>query len=118
MEFGEILKKLRKEEGLSQAEMAKKIKVSQSLICHWENGTRMPTKETLEAFGDYFNVDIDYLCGRSEIRQTIHFDKDGNALVYVDDTMRRLYSYCDRMSKEGIIKLEEYAEFLAEKYKK
>ena len=31
----------------------------------YESGTRRPSRETLEAFADFYNVDIDYLLGRS-----------------------------------------------------
>ena len=31
----------------------------------YENGSREPDYETLEAIADYFNVDIDYLLGRT-----------------------------------------------------
>ena len=65
--FGDRLKSLRNRKGLSQAEFAKQIGVSKSSVNMYERGDREPNFETLEAIADYFNVDLDYLMGKSEI---------------------------------------------------
>lgn len=65
--FGDRLKSLRNRKGLSQAEFAKQIGVSKSSVNMYERGEREPNFETLEAIADYFNVDLDYLMGKSEI---------------------------------------------------
>lgn len=64
--FNERLKELRKGKDLSQADFAKQIRVSKSSINMYERGEREPGIETLEAIADYFNVDMDYLLGKSE----------------------------------------------------
>jgi transcriptional regulator with XRE-family HTH domain len=43
-----LLKKARKESGMSQAEFAKKFGVSASAVCRWENGTRSMPNEVFE----------------------------------------------------------------------
>ena len=63
--FQSVLKSLRKANGLTQDELAKILKISRSTIGMYENGSREPGYETLEAIADYFNVDIDYLLGRT-----------------------------------------------------
>ena len=68
--FQNMLKQLRKSKGLTQDELAKLLKVSRSAIGMYENGSREPDYETLEVIADYFNVDIDYLLGRT-IKTTI-----------------------------------------------
>ena len=40
--FGKNLKKIRKEHGLSQKELAKAIKISPQNICRWERGEAYP----------------------------------------------------------------------------
>lgn len=57
-------KKLRKQFGLSQMELAAELHVSKALIGMYESGKRMPSRETMEMIADYFNVTIDYLTGR------------------------------------------------------
>ena len=66
--FAERLRALRTAKGLSQQDLAKQIRtVSKSSINMYERGEREPNLETLEAIADYFNVDIDYLMGKSDI---------------------------------------------------
>ena len=67
MLFNERLKDLRKKAGLSQAELAKRIGVSKSSINMYERGEREPGLEILEAIADFFNVDMNYLLGSSDV---------------------------------------------------
>ena len=61
--FAERLKELRIEKGITQAELAKELQVSQRSISSWETGFRQPDFETLEILAKYFNVTTDYLLG-------------------------------------------------------
>lgn len=79
--FSEIIKKLRVEKGLTQEQLAEEIGVSKSTIAMWETGKREPSRDLYEEVADYFNVDIDYLYGRTNIRKAHHFDEDGNEYV-------------------------------------
>lgn len=63
--FQNVLKSLRKSQGLTQDELAKILKISRSTVGMYENGSREPDYETLESIADFFNVDIDYLLGRT-----------------------------------------------------
>lgn len=70
--FGERLKYLRTRHGLSQTTMAailssiSDVKISRSTVGMWESGQRMPSRESLEALSDHFNVPMDYLLGRED----------------------------------------------------
>lgn len=86
-QFKDIFVLLRKELDFNQEEMAKAIGVSKSSIAMWETGQRKPSPELYEQIADYFNVDMDYLYGRSELRKKIHFDNDGN--VYIPQKTNR-----------------------------
>lgn len=66
--FSERLRSLRKNFGLSQQKLADAIgSVSKSSINMYERGDREPGLETMEAFADFFNVDLDYLYGKTDI---------------------------------------------------
>ena len=76
--FSKVFKQLRGENGLTQQELAKKLGVSRSAVGMYEKGEREPDFETLEAIADFFNVDMDYLLGRSQQVRTIaaHHDSE------------------------------------------
>ena len=61
--FANIFKSLRLNSGLTQQEMADKLKISRSSIGMYENGEREPSFELLEAIADFFNVDMNFLLG-------------------------------------------------------
>lgn len=63
--FQNILKSLRSTKGLTQDELSKQLNISRSTIGMYEKGAREPDFETLELIADYFNVDTDYLLGRT-----------------------------------------------------
>ncbi len=67
--FSEIIKLLRIERGITQEQLAALLKVSRSTIGMYETGSREPDFETLEAIADIFNVDMDYLMGRSTVER-------------------------------------------------
>ena len=62
--FNSRLKELRLKAELSQQQLADKIGISKSSINMYERGEREPGIETLEAFADFFNVDMNYLLGK------------------------------------------------------
>ena len=76
-DFKDIILKLRNEQGFTQEKLADVLGTSKSTVGMWEMGVRFPSKELYEAIADYFNVDIDYLYGRTDIRKKVHFDNDG-----------------------------------------
>ena len=65
VKFKDRLTQLRKEEGLSQEDLAVRVGVSRSTIGMYETGKREPDLETLETFADFFNVNLEYLIGRT-----------------------------------------------------
>ena len=66
--FSERLKSLRQEKGWSQQRLADELKLSKSSVNMYERGEREPGFETMEAIADLFNVDMNYLYGRTDIK--------------------------------------------------
>lgn len=62
------LKYLREEKNMLQEDLAKVLKVSQKTISNYETGERDMSTEILTKLSDFFNVSIDYLLGKSNIR--------------------------------------------------
>lgn len=60
------LKELRKSQGLSQVELAKRTGISNQAISFYERGKRNPKIETWQRLADYFNVSIPYARGKMD----------------------------------------------------
>lgn len=62
------LKKARKEEGLTQDQLAKRLNIQVQNVRNWEQGRTLPEYETLFKLMEIFDCDMDYLFGRIECR--------------------------------------------------
>lgn len=82
--FHNIFKQLRIASGLTQSEFSKRIGISRSTIGMYETGAREPDFETLEKIADFFNVDIDYLIGRTD-KTTLLPETVGHSYYFNDD---------------------------------
>ncbi len=81
MNFPEKLKALRKEKGFTQAELARKIFVSRSLIARFENGSVLPTRETLEKLSLLFGVDFHDLLDDTDVVELTLFQNRLSNLI-------------------------------------
>ena len=63
MNFGEKLKELRIEKGLTQKQLAEQIDSAQSAIYYWESNKQEPTISALKKLCLFFNVSANYLLG-------------------------------------------------------
>ena len=66
--FASRLAQLRKERSMSQHQLADALGMAHGSIGNYESGSRFPRYEDLEAIADFFNVELDYLCGRTNER--------------------------------------------------
>ena len=60
------LKELRKARGLTQLKVAMDLHMGQNTVSRYENEINTADYQTLILFGDYFNVSLDYLLGRTD----------------------------------------------------
>lgn len=59
---------------MTQKQIADKFGLAESTISMYEAGNREPNLEQLNEFADFFNVDLNYLLGKSNVTTSI---KDG-----------------------------------------
>ena len=64
--FGEKLKALRKEQELTQDDLAEKLGISRSAVGMYEQGRREPDFEMLDLTAYVFDVSIGYMVGNKE----------------------------------------------------
>lgn len=79
MMLAENLQILRKQNGLSQEELAEKCQVSRQAIAKWESGESVPTIEKLIYLDGLYEVTLDELVGR------IVIDKYAKAMEYIKE---------------------------------
>ncbi len=80
MLFAETLKKLRKERGLSQTQLGKKMFVNNSTVARWENGSRLPDAAMIARLSKALDVDVSTL-----LSAAVESDESPN-IVIVDDS--------------------------------
>ena len=67
--FGDILKQIRLQAGLTQKELAELIGVTKSVISFYELRERTPSPDVLVKLASIFHVSTDYLLGIEKGRQ-------------------------------------------------
>ena len=65
--FTERLRQLRDESGKTQSQIAKELGLTPQAFSYFVNG-REPNYETLGKIADYFQVSVEYLLGRSDVK--------------------------------------------------
>ncbi len=100
--FGIRLKELRRERGLTQAQLAEKARVSRSSVANWESGIRFPDIDALKLIATLFNVPTDYLYGLSDYRYRVkipnYFELDLTLLN--DEGLRLISQYYQSLLKK------------------
>ena len=77
MDFNEQIKRLRKENNLTQEEMAKKLNVTRQAISNWENNRNLPDFEMIILIAETFGVSLDELILGDKNRINIRINKTG-----------------------------------------
>ena len=71
MEMRVILLQLRTERNIIQSVFAETINVDPSMISKYEKGANYPDYSTLIKIADFYDVNLDYLLGRTEIKTSM-----------------------------------------------
>lgn len=77
--FAETLRRLRKDKGISQRELAEQLFVTRSTVNRWENGSRLPDVAMLSRLSHCLGIDVGTL-----LYATMESDESPNVIM-VDD---------------------------------
>ena len=93
--FATRLKKLREEKNISQQELAEVVGTTNKAVSTWEQGTKVPRQPRIKKLADYFNVSVDYLLGRTEMKMWENWDEqyDTNTLgqqAHIFEVMQKI----------------------------
>ena len=89
--IGEFLKRLRREKGLTQEQLAEKFYVSSRTVSRWETGSNMPDVGTLIELADFYDVDIREIIDGE--RKSEMMDKE------TKDTLKKVAAYATEQEK-------------------
>lgn len=107
MATNDRIKKLREELNIEQKELAKRIGIDKGVMNRIELGSRPVRDEELSKLADVFGVSVDYLLGRTDIRNYEEY----TIAAHTDDRTQQL-------SDEDRKQLDDFIDFLIAKSKK
>lgn len=82
MEFGDKLKKLRTDRGLSQEELAAKIFVTRTAVSKWETKNGYPSIDSLKLIANLFDVTLDELISDDDVESKRIIDDKRAKIAY------------------------------------
>jgi len=109
--IGNRLRELRIEKGLLQKDLAEILQITQQTISLYESNQREPDNQTLIKIANYFNVSVDYLLNRTNIKNI--YNEIPKTSINISD-----YHTLDKLGlpKEAIREIEDYIEYIILKY--
>lgn len=113
---GDRIKRGRKAAGLTAKELGEKLKppVSQSGISSWERGRTTPTAEMRDQLESILGAHLEAIDEKGQ--RVVSFVVEYDASPKRKEAEDKLLGAMKELSVEGIDRLTEYAEFLAQKY--
>lgn len=91
----DIIIELRKKRKLSQGELAEKLGISPSSVGMIEQGRRKPSFELLNTIANFFEVDTDYLMGRTNSKKS---QPQQSELCFIDSTKIKMIPLFESVS--------------------
>ena len=113
MKFNENLKYLRKEEKMTQENLAERLNVSRQAVTKWESGQSLPDIENLKQIADLFGVTMDSLVGDVENKKESNINKKINdigyfifgAIILLIGIFFSIYSFIEKITSSEDIKV-------------
>ncbi|MBA1336483.1 MAG: hypothetical protein HPY66_2918 [Firmicutes bacterium] len=119
MNLGYRIRQLRKENNLTQEKFGKLFNIAKNTVSQYENGISTPDIQTQKKICEYFNISLDWLHGRTNIRneETVQNIKNAiddnpellelwNRLVQRED-LQYMFEQTKRLTPESIRKIIE-----------
>ncbi|MCR5335216.1 MAG: helix-turn-helix domain-containing protein [Synergistes sp.] len=94
--IGAFLRKLRKEKGLTQEQLAEKFNVASRTVSRWETGSNMPDLSILIELADFYDVDI---------RETLDGERKSEMMEKEEkETLLKVAEYADKQKRQAILR--------------
>ncbi len=104
--FGNFIKELRKEKGLTQKELGDKLNITDKAVSKWERGLSFPDISMLSSLANFYKVDVsELLKGEKETKQEI------NVEALIQETIEKYKNIEEKKKKEKVRKIKKIAVF-------
>lgn len=111
--FGERLRQLRLDKELTQEELANKFGLHKTRISQYELNKRQADDELKKKFAEYFNVSVDYLIGKTDIKESAEeLLKDQRSTLALHNNN----GIDDELPEEAKKEIESFIEYVKQKY--
>lgn len=115
MNLGNRIKLLREENDIKQKDLADYLNIGKSTLSQYESNQRIPSDEIKNKIADYFNVSLDYLMGKSNIKESAEdILKDKNNTI----ALHNANGIDEELPYEAKKEIENFIEYVKQKYKK
>jgi len=101
MSFAENLKAIRKEQNLSQEELAEILDVSRQAVSKWEQGDGYPEVEKLLLLSSRLNVSLDYLMATEISQKVAHGNTGLTGQITITSPHENVIATCYKVSSSG-----------------
>lgn len=118
--FSIILKSLRENRGMTQAQIGKIVNKGESTVRMWELRKSEPDHETMLLLANHFGVSVDYLLGRDE-KSHVTNDEAKSGLQIPEkymDILIALNNGDENLEQDDIDDITRFIEFTANKKNK
>ena len=107
--FATRLTQLRQERKMSQQELAHELKISRSAVGMYEQGRRGPDFAILDNVAELFDVDFNYMLGKTDIRGK--YPKAGIPVIFKDKNgIRSIPTIVNQKELEKMLEYQEQFE--------
>lgn len=96
--FGEFIATMRKEKNLTQADLAKKLNVTDKAVSKWERGVGFPDINSIEPLADALGVSVLEIMRSEEISETKIAHNSADAALTDALTLAKNQRYAERKS--------------------
>lgn len=111
VDFGETLKKLRIDAGLTQKQLADRLWLSKATVSYYEQSVRYPSPTVLVKLAGVFHVSVDYLLGIEDKKQTLDVtDLADEDIQFLESAIALLRSKSREKSRPRVKRREQEVE--------
>lgn len=108
--FGERLRGLREAAGWTQVDLARRLSLDRSTVACYEAGRRTPDVHTAARIAALFGVSVDYLLGRTDVRQPAAPSRTSD-----DELERAIVALRGQLSPEDREEILKFIEWVKER---